>query len=283
MYDIGVVVLNYTNYAETIKCVQSLLNQEKVRCRIVIVENGSNNESAERLQESFSGKETVSVLDSGKNLGYAKGNNLGIRRLRSEGIQRIFVANSDLDFTDSNTLRQILDACEPGVGLITPMIRNPDGSVDPRVVYKKKALYLRIGKHIFKRLLRLNGSQKQREISSIEEGKALTGLQNDAYVVSGSGYLLTEEFFRYYAGLYSETFLYYEEWATSILLHKAGLKTKIADCAPITHLGGASTPVDIRNETPRSRKIRNDSARKILKLMFLSRGCAQRLTGGTGR
>ena len=97
------------------------------------------------------------------------------------------------------------------------------------------------------------------------------------------GYLLTEEFFSHYSGLYAETFLYFEEWATSILLHKAGLKTKIADCAPITHLGGASTPVDIRNETPRSRKIRNDSARKILKLMFLPRGCARKLTGGTGR
>lgn len=282
MYDIGVVVLNYVNYAETIKCVQSLLNQKSVSCWTVIVENGSNNESAERLREAFAGRETVSVLDTGKNLGYAKGNNLGIQSLRDEGIQRIFVANSDLEFTDPNTLRQILDACEPGVGLITPVICNLDGSTAQRVVYKKKALYLRIGKHIFKRLLRLNGSQKQRELSSIEEGKTLTGLQNDAYVVSGSGYLLTEEFFRYYSGLYSETFLYYEEWATSILLHKAGLKTKVAACAPITHLGGASTPEDIRNETPRSRKIRNDSARKILKLMFLPRGCARKLTGGTG-
>ena len=283
MYDIGVVVLNYVNYAETIKCVQSLLNQKNVSCRIVVVENGSNNESRERLREAFAGVETVSVLDTGKNLGYAKGNNLGIQTLRKEGIQRIFVANSDLEFTDPNTLRQILDACEPGVGLISPVICNLDGSTTQRVVYKKKALYLRIGKHICKRLLRLNGSQKQRELDSITEGKTLTGLQNDTYVVSGSGYLLTEEFFRYYSGLYSETFLYYEEWATSILLHKAGLKTKIADCAPITHLGGASTPEDIRNETPRSRKIRNDSARKILKLMFLPRGCARKLTGGTGR
>lgn len=283
MCDIGVVVLNYVNYVETIKCVRSLLNQKNVSCRIVIVENGSNNESGERLREAFAGAETVSVLDAGENLGYAKGNNLGIQTLRNAGIQRIFLANSDLEFTDSNTLRQILYACEPGVGLVTPVICNLDGTTAQRVVYKKKALYLRVGKHIFKRLLRLNGSQKQREISSIEEGKALTGLQNDAYVVSGSGYLLTEEFFQFYSGLYAETFLYYEEWATSILLHKSGLKTKIADCAPITHLGGASTPEDIRNETPRSRKIRNDSALKILKLMFLPRRCAQRLTGGTGR
>ena len=282
MYDIGVVVLNYVNYTETIKCVQSLLTQKNVSCQIVIVENGSNNESADRLREAFPDMQTVSVLDTGKNLRYAQGNNLGIQSLRAEGIQRIFVANSASEFTDPNTLRQILDACEPGVGLISPVICNLDGSTTQRVVYKKKALYLRMGKLICQRLLRLNGRKKQRELSSIEAGKALTGLQNDAYVVSGSGYLLTEEFFSHYSGLYAETFLYFEEWATSILLHKAGLKTKIADCAPITHLGGASTPADIRNETPRSRKIRNESARKILKLIVLPRGCARKLTGGTG-
>ena len=87
---------------------------------------------------------------------------------------------------------------------------------------------------------------------------------------------LTEEFFKYYDGIFSETFLYYEEWATSILLHKAGLKTKVAACSPIIHLGGASTPEDIRRETPRSRKIRNESGRKVMKLMFIPRRFLER-------
>lgn len=275
MYDIGIVVLNYVNYPETIKCVTSLLNQKNVSSRIVIVENGSKNGSAEYLRAQFGDEAAVSLLETGENLGYAKGNNLGIQCLRAEGIQRIFLANSDLEFQDADTLRQILQSCEDGVGLITPVICNPDGSYMPRVVYQKKYLYLRIAKHILFRLLRLNTDTK-RESESIARGKALTGLQEDAYVVSGCGYLLTEEFFKYYSGLYSETFLYYEEWATSILLHKAGLKTKVADCSPIIHLGGASTPEDIRNETPLSRKIRNESGRKVLKLMFIPRRFLER-------
>lgn len=275
MYDIGIVVLNYVNYPETIKCVTSLLKQKNVRCRIVIVENGSKNGSAEYLRAQFGGEAAVSLMETGENLGYARGNNFGIQCLRAEGIQRIFLANSDLEFRDTDTLRQILQSCEDGVGLITPVICNPDGSYPPRVVYKKKYLYLRIAKHILLRHLRLTANQ-QREAKSIERGKELTGLQEDVYVVSGCGYLLTEEFFKYYSGLFSETFLYYEEWATSILLHKAGLKTKVADCSPIIHLGGASTPEDIREETPRSRKIRNESGRKILKLMFIPRRFLER-------
>ena len=82
MYDIGIVVLNYVNYSETIKCVSSLLKQENVSARIVIVENGSGNESAERLRGAFDGEKTVTVVDTGKNLGYAKGNNIGIKHLQ---------------------------------------------------------------------------------------------------------------------------------------------------------------------------------------------------------
>ena len=175
MYDIGIVVLNYVNYSETIKCVSSLLKQENVSARIVIVENGSGNESAERLRGAFDGEETVTVVDTGKNLGYAKGNNIGIQRLQEEGIQRIFLANSDLEFRNPDTLRQILAACEPGVGLITPVIINPDGSAAPRVVYKKKYLYLRIAKHVLFRHLRLRQNQA-RQAESVEKGKELTGL-----------------------------------------------------------------------------------------------------------
>ena len=61
MCDIGIVVLNYVNYSETIKCVSSLLKQENVSARIVIVENGSGNESAERLRGAFDGEETVNL------------------------------------------------------------------------------------------------------------------------------------------------------------------------------------------------------------------------------
>lgn len=51
-------VVNYANYADTIKCAQSLLNQKNVSCRIVIVENGSPNDSTERLRRTGKGYQT---------------------------------------------------------------------------------------------------------------------------------------------------------------------------------------------------------------------------------
>ena len=42
---VGIVVLNYKNFNETIECVNSLLLQREVLLTIVVVENGSENES----------------------------------------------------------------------------------------------------------------------------------------------------------------------------------------------------------------------------------------------
>lgn len=61
MKKVGVVVLNYKNYEETIKCVLSILKQNKILLKIVIVDNGSNNESVGKLTDAFENNNTINV------------------------------------------------------------------------------------------------------------------------------------------------------------------------------------------------------------------------------
>ena len=62
---VGVVVLNFNQYEETFRCVDSLLGQRGTRLRIVIVDNGSANDSCARLRERYSallgGQQTASA------------------------------------------------------------------------------------------------------------------------------------------------------------------------------------------------------------------------------
>lgn len=269
MIEIGIVVLNYKNYKDTICCVESLIKQKEIRCDIVIVDNGSGNESVSVLRKQFADNPLITIIELGKNVGYAKGNNVGIKKLREKGYATIFIANSDLIFNSDYTMKQIVDEYEPGIGLIDPIIKNLNGEVDQRVVYKKKFLYLRIIKKMVYLLANKPFPNKQANADgSIEQSKKLVGLQNDRYVVSGSGFLLTEEFFNYYTGLFPKTFLYFEEWGTILLLHKAGLLTKIAACDYITHKGAASTPNDIKSVSDKRRKINIESGWRILGLLF---------------
>ena len=99
MGDIGIVVLNYKNYTETIKCVDSILEQKEVKVNVVIVDNGSENESMDAFKERYNDNEGIHLIENSKNLGYAKGNNVGIDWLRHQGIDFIIVCNSDVVFS----------------------------------------------------------------------------------------------------------------------------------------------------------------------------------------
>ena len=50
---LGIVILNYLNYKDTLECVKSLLGQSYKAFYIVIVDNHSANESYQVLRNNF--------------------------------------------------------------------------------------------------------------------------------------------------------------------------------------------------------------------------------------
>ena len=94
------VILNYKTWREAAACAESILKtQQGQDIRIVLVDNGSGNGSEESLREEFAGEKRVHVIASEKNLGFARGNNLGIRYARSHFEPDFIVAaNSDIIF-----------------------------------------------------------------------------------------------------------------------------------------------------------------------------------------
>lgn len=277
MYDLGVVVLNYNNYVDTETCVDGLIGQKDIRLLIALVDNGSSNDSYAYLFRKYSEYSNVILLKSDINMGYARGNNLGISYLRKHNIHRIFVCNSDIAFPSIYSMNQFCNGYEPGVGLLNPIIRNKTGELDQRVGYMKKYLCLRIFRRMVCDLLGITLKDKGgSSTGSVEQNKGITGIQTDRYLLAGSAYILTEDFFSCYNGLFYKTFLYAEEIATILLLHKAGLKTKVVDCDPVIHTGGASTPKEIKTLTPTRKKIVRNSELRILQLLFTPRYIAKK-------
>ena len=75
MYDISIVLVNYRNKMLTEDCINSILNSNcKVSFEIIVVDNHSKDGSIEYLQEKFP---NIIISDSGRNLGFAFGNNIG--------------------------------------------------------------------------------------------------------------------------------------------------------------------------------------------------------------
>lgn len=86
------VVLNWNGREDTLKCLASLQAVECLQGRVIAVDNGSIDGSVEAIRAAFP---DVTLIEAGANLGYAGGNNLGIRRALEQGSDWVVLVNND--------------------------------------------------------------------------------------------------------------------------------------------------------------------------------------------
>jgi GT2 family glycosyltransferase len=112
------IVLNYNNFSDTVETLQSALMLAYTNNHILLVENSTKKEIPERIRQLFP---ELEIIENEKNLGYAGGNNAGIRYAMQHGSEYIFVINNDIalqqDVLDKLVLAMESDktaaACQP--------------------------------------------------------------------------------------------------------------------------------------------------------------------------
>ena len=85
---------------------------------VIIVDNASYNNEASEIEHRYS---YVTVIKSEKNLGYAGGNNLGIKAAHG---RYLFIINNDTVFKEFN-VQPLIDRLEssPNIAIVCPKIR----------------------------------------------------------------------------------------------------------------------------------------------------------------
>ncbi|MBR9647296.1 glycosyltransferase family 2 protein [Clostridium tyrobutyricum] len=89
---IYIILINYNGYEDTIECVNSL---EKINYRnhkIIIVDNASHDNSLTILKQKLN---DCIIIESKENLGFAGGNNLGIKYALDHNADYIMLLNND--------------------------------------------------------------------------------------------------------------------------------------------------------------------------------------------
>ncbi len=127
--DIALVLLNWNGWEDTRECLQSL-RAVTAPCRIILVDNGSTDDSVERAREQFP---EVEIIDNRANLGFAEGNNRGIRHALSTGADYVMLLNNDT-LVDPHFLEPLVAAFDrdPAVGFASPVILYAD---EPEAVW----------------------------------------------------------------------------------------------------------------------------------------------------
>ncbi len=103
-----IVILNWNRWRDTLECVESCRGLTWPNFRIVLVDNGSTDDSEERLRSQLP---DVEVIQSGSNLGFAGGCNAGIRFALNSGADLVWLLNNDA-VTDPEALTMLVGAME---------------------------------------------------------------------------------------------------------------------------------------------------------------------------
>lgn len=117
---VHIVILNWNGWKDTIECVESCLQLRYPDFRILIVDNASSDGSEAMLREHLP---HVDIVQSGSNLGYAGGNNIGIRYALAQGAEYVWLLNNDTR-VDAAALEEMVQVTkvDPTVGMVGPKI-----------------------------------------------------------------------------------------------------------------------------------------------------------------
>ena len=227
-----VVILNWNGGADSIACVESLLHSSYLNYKIVIVDNGSTDGSVKRIHEAFP---ELTILETGANLGFAAGNNRGIRYAMDNDAEYVLVLNNDTTIPQ-NTIQELIDFAEknPDAALIGPEISDAMTGefLDLPMLRPINVWSILFTKSPIQRVIRRTGLYKR----FFYRGRT----PNEVYAIHGSAMLFRASTLRDVGMFDEQTFIYWEEFILAEKLRKAGLHTYVLPSARIIHKGSSS-------------------------------------------
>ncbi|MCS7069643.1 MAG: glycosyltransferase family 2 protein [Meiothermus sp.] len=219
-----IIVLNYRAWWETAACLEALKRLDYPRFRLLVLDNASPNDSVERLREAFPGLE---LLPLPQNLGFAGGNNQGLRRALAEGADYVWLLNPDT---------------RPDPGALSAMVRLAER--DPKLGAVGAVLY---------------EMERPQEVQAWGGGEVvlpwglirlLTRSQDLPRLsyISGASLLIRRVALERVGLLDEGFFMYGEDCDFGLRLKRAGFRLGVAAEARVWHRGGASWESSLQSD-----------------------------------
>jgi len=231
--DVSVIIVNY-NVRDFLQ--QSLVSLQKalkgIRSEIFVVDNASDDGSAEMVRKRFP---RIRLIANTVNLGFAKANNLALKKARGKFLLLI---NPDT-IVQEDTIRVMVEFLKthPDVGLAGCKIMNPDGSFQPACRRGFPTPWVAF--------TRISGLSKLFPKTKIFGKYNLTYLNTEETypvdAVSGSFMMLRHEMFVQVGGLDESYFMYGEDLDWCYRIRQAGWRIFYVHSTQIIHYKGEST------------------------------------------
>jgi GT2 family glycosyltransferase len=226
-----IVLLNWNGWQDTLECIRSLRRMEYRNWHAVIVDNGSSDGSVERLRQACA---EAHIVETHRNLGFAAGNNVGIRFALKNGADYVFVLNNDTTVFPK-ALSELVAFAEkhPRTALLGPTIEGRDPRREWPIRRKLDLLTLVCAYTPLRRIIARTPLIRRFFYCTNGEPALVQFLPGSALFFRAAAF---EEI-----GLFDEsTFLDYEELIMAEKVRGAGFSAYFVPQAKIWHKGSAS-------------------------------------------
>jgi len=213
---VAIIVLNWNNPSDTLAGLESLTRLDYSEYTILVVDNGSTDDSVAQISACFPG---IEILQTGVNLGYAEGNNVGIRHALEQNAEYVMLLNNDV-VVAPDTLSKLV-----GVAGQEPLA----GFLGPKVYHREEPQCLQsAGILLDRRYNSQHRGQDQVDVGQFESVKEV-----DA--VSGCAMLTSRHVLERVGLLDSQFFIYHEEIDWCLRARAAGFKNLYVPTAKVWH------------------------------------------------
>lgn len=212
-----VVILTYNHFEDTLECLKSVSEQTYTNFHVLVIDNGSHDNTPSRVRESFS---AVQVVELGRNLGVPWGYNIGFSLALEAGARYVLMLNNDTVLAPE-MLQRLVDAAESdeATGVVMPTILYYD---EPRTIWAAGAKW-----RFF-----------PPSIVIMEEGKDESTLSQEPRLLEfalSCGLLIHRRAFEC-AGLFDPGyFFWFDDWDFSERVRAHGLKIRHEPTAKMWH------------------------------------------------
>lgn len=129
---VSIIVVVYNNPVYTKITIDSILERSKYgNYEIILVDNHSN-AATKKVLRSYVKSQRVKVINNNTNLGFAGGNNVGLRSAKGD---YLILLNNDVRVTPGWISRLLNHVKVPGVGLVGPVTNNIGNEAKINIVY----------------------------------------------------------------------------------------------------------------------------------------------------
>ena len=227
---VAVVVLTWNRRDDTLACLRSLAVLDHAPLLTLVVDNGSVDGTAEAVAHAFP---EVELIQNGENLGFAEGNNVGLRRALELGAAYVCLLNNDTEV-------------EPGfvTALVDEAGRRPDaGALCSKVLFFEPPGVVWYAGARFDPRQGYNG--RQRGFGERDDGRFESVVQTDR--ACAASMLVPRAVLERVGLLDPELFAYVEDTDWSLRARAAGLSLLVVPASRVRHRvslssGGESSP-----------------------------------------